>query len=99
MIDRARFNLVQSIDTLAASGVASGELELSASFDEFRLDVRVSYAGMPLDLPLQRPSAQEILDSEAGEPRLAGYMPRRFADRVCVTQKDGRSTILFHFDH
>jgi NCS2 family nucleobase:cation symporter-2 len=99
VIDRARFNLVQSIDTLAASGVASGPFELSASFDEFRLDVSVSYNGMPLEFPEQRPSAEEILNSEGGERRLAGFMLRRFADRVSVTHKDGRSRILFHFDH
>jgi xanthine permease XanP len=99
VIDRTRFNLIQSIDTLAASGVASGPFELSASFDEFRLDVRISYAGMPLELPAERPSPEEIVESDAGERRLAGFLLRRFADRVSATQKDGRATILFHFDH
>jgi xanthine permease XanP len=99
VIDRARFNLVQSIDTLAASGVARGPFELSASFDEFRLDVRISYAGRALELPEHRPSADEILDSDEGERRLAGFMLRRFADRVSVMHKEGRSTIQFHFDH
>jgi NCS2 family nucleobase:cation symporter-2 len=99
VIERARFNLLQSVDTLAASGVASGPFHVSASFDEFRLDVQISYAGTPIELPEQRPSTQEIVASDDGERRLAGFMLRRLADRVAVTQKDGRSTILFHFDH
>lgn len=99
VIERAKFNLEQSIETLTSSGVASGPLEVEASFDEFNLDVRVSYDGAPLELPDKRPSNQEIMASEEGERRLAGFMLRRFADRVRATHNAGRSTILFHFDH
>jgi xanthine permease XanP len=99
VIDRARFNLQQSIETIVSSGVAAGPLEVRASFDEFNLDVRVSYDGSPLELPERRPSNEEIIASEEGERKLAGYMLRRFADRVATTRKGGRSTVLFHFDH
>jgi NCS2 family nucleobase:cation symporter-2 len=99
VIERAKFNLAQSIETLSGTGVASGALEATASFDEFNLDVRVSYDGPPLDLPQQRPSNEEIMASEEGERLLAGFMLRRLADRVSVTRKGPRSTVLFHFDH
>ena len=99
VIERAKFNLAQSIETLVSSGVANGPLEVAASFDEFNLDVRVSYDGPPLDLPEKRPSNEAIMASEEGERKLAGFMLRRFADRVAVSGKGRRSTILFHFDH
>ena len=99
VIDRASFNLAQSIETLAMSDVAQGPLEVGASFDEFSVDVRVTYDGAPLELPDQRPSSEEILASADGERRLAGFMLRRFADRVSVSGKGGRSTVHFHFDH
>lgn len=99
VIERARFNLEQSIETIVSSGVAGGPLQVEASFDEFNLDVRVSYSGPPLELPQKRPSNEEIMASEEGERRLAGFMLRRLADRVASTQRGGRSTITFHFDH
>jgi xanthine permease XanP len=99
VIDRATFDLVQSVETVVDSGVAGGSLEIEASFDEFNLDIGLSYEGPPLELPEQRPSNEEIMASEAGERRLAGFMLRRYADRVAATHKAGRSTILFHFDH
>jgi len=99
VIDRAAFNLQQSIETLASSAITSGPLEIQASFDEFNLDVRVSYDGAPLELPEKRPSNEEIMASEEGERKLAGFMLRRLADRVAATRKGGQSTILFHFDH
>jgi xanthine permease XanP len=99
VVDRAKFNLQQSIETLLSSGVTSEPLAVEASFNEFKLDVRLSYDGAPLELPEQRPSDDEIMDSAEGERRLAGFMLRRFADRVAATHKEGRSTVTFHFVH
>ena len=98
-IDRASFNLTQSIETILESCAPQGPLEIEASFDEFNLDLRVSYAGAPLELPDRRPSNEEIMASDEGQRRLAGFMLRRYADRVQSAHKAGRSTILFHFDH
>lgn len=99
VIELAAFNLAQSIETLVASGVTHGPLAVTATFDEFNLDVRIAYDGPPLELPDVRPSPEEILDTEDGERRLAGYLLRRCADMVEVTRDGARSTILFHFDH
>lgn len=99
VVDRAKYNLQQSIDTILSSGVAAGPLEVQASFDDFDVEVRVSYDGPPLALPEKRPTMDEVLDTADGERRLAGYMLRRFADRVSATQKGGRSTIFFKFVH
>ena len=99
IIDRAKFNLAQSLEVILDSCQPQGPAEIIASFDEFNLDVRVSYAGAPLELPDKRPTNEEIMESEEGQRRLAGFMLRRYADRVAATHRSGRSTILFHFDH
>ncbi len=99
VIERAKFNLAQSIETLVSSGVASGPLVVEAAFDEFNLDLRVSYDGVQLELPEARPSLEEILASDEGERRLAGFMLRRSADRVTSRCVDNRATVSFHFDH
>lgn len=99
VIDRASFNLSQSIETIAEGCEPRGPLEVEAAFDELSLDLRVSYDGAPLELPERRPSNEEILASEDGQRKLAGYMLRRYADSVKATHADGRATVLFHFDH
>lgn len=99
VIERASFNLTQSIETIVEGCEPRGPLEISASFDEFNLDLRVSYAGPALVLPEKRPTNEEIMESDEGQRKLAGFMLRRQADRVAATHKAGRSTILFHFDH
>ena len=99
VIERAKFNLVQSVETILEGCNPHGPLEIEASFDEFNVDIRVSYLGAPLALPETRPSKAEIIASEEGGRALAGFLLRRLADRVGASHKAGRSTILFHFDH
>ncbi len=99
VIDRAKYNLGHSLETVIEGCQPQGDLEVEAHFDEFSLDVRVSYLGAPLELPSERPTLEEIVESESGHRRLAGFLLREFADRVQATNKGGRSTILFHFDH
>jgi len=99
VIDRAKFNLAQSLEVIVDSCEPQGPVEVATSFDEFNLDLRVSYVGPPIELPERRPSNEEIMESEDGQRKLAGFMLRRYADRVVATHRAGRSTILFHFDH
>ena len=99
VIERATFNLTQSVETIVEGCAPEGPLDLEARFDEFSLDLRVSYAGAPLALPRTRPSNEEIMATEDGQRKLAGFMLRRSADRVQSTHGAGRSTLVFHFDH
>jgi NCS2 family nucleobase:cation symporter-2 len=99
VIDRATFILDQSIETIVEACDPRGPLEVSAAFDEFNLDLEVSYVGAPLELPGKRPSNEEIMASEEGQRRLAGFLLRRYADRVQASVRGGRSIVRFHFDH
>lgn len=99
VIERAKFNVAQSVETILDGCDPQGPLQIDASFDEFSLDIRISYPGAPLVLPEVRPSSEEIIASEEGQRALAGFLLRRFADRVRASHVQGRSTILFHFDH
>jgi xanthine permease XanP len=99
IIDRAKFNLAQSLEVILDSCEPQGPVEIAATFDEFNLNLRVSYVGPAIELPERRPTNDEIMESEEGQRRLAGFMLRRYADRVSATHRNGRSTVLFHFDH
>ncbi|HSW33633.1 MAG TPA: solute carrier family 23 protein, partial [Steroidobacteraceae bacterium] len=99
IIDRASFDLHQSIETIVDACAPEGPLEIEASFDEFNLDLRVSYHGPPLEMPERRPTNEQIMASDDGARQLAGFLLRKYADRIEATHKAGRSTILFHFDH
>jgi hypothetical protein len=50
-------------------------------------------------MPERRPTNEQIMASDEGARQLAGFLLRKYADRVEAAHKAGRSTILFHFDH
>jgi len=99
VIRRAMFGTSQAVEALIENCEVSGNIRVDASFDEFNLEVYVSWRGHPLELPDQRPSNKEIMESEEGPRRLAGYMLRRNADRALSTNRANECVLHFHFDH
>jgi xanthine permease XanP len=99
VMDRVSFGVNQAVEAIVEHCEPQGPVLIEAQFDEFNLDVQIIYQGAPLELPERRPSTNEIMESEAGSRRLAGFMLRRNADRVRTGSKDGTATLHFHFDH
>ena len=96
VIRRAIFGVVQVLEVV---GDPPGGVEVEASFDEFNLDVRIRYAGVPLTIPELRPTPQQILASDDGERLLAGYLLRQSADRVNARGTAGSVEMALHYDH
>jgi xanthine permease XanP len=99
VITRAIFGVNQLVEAVAENCWSRGPLTIEASFDEFSLDVRLMYTGDMLEFPDRRPSEHDIIETEDGARRLAGFMLRHNADRVRSEVKGGRIVVLFHFDH
>jgi xanthine permease XanP len=100
IVKRAIFGVNQLIDAVDENCRKEGPMTVTATFDEFNLDVRLAYRGDVLEFPEQRPSADDIRAGEDGVRRLAGFMLRRNADRIhSETDGSGRSVVHFHFDH
>jgi hypothetical protein len=49
--------------------------------------------------PDVRPTRDDIMASDDGARKLAGYMLRRNADRASSSASNGRAVIDFRFDH
>src|SRR5713101_3971569 len=99
VVKRATFAALQLLEAVEENCWRGGPITVEASFDEFSLDIRVSYQGEALEFPDRRPSNEQIRDSDNGVRLLAGFMLRRNADRVRSDAKDGRALVHFHFDH
>jgi xanthine permease XanP len=96
---RVAFGINQAIETIREHCDPQGPIAIEAHFDEFNLDVKITYRGAPLELPDERPSDRDIMETDSGYLRLAGFMLRRNADRVRTSVKDGASVLEFHFEH
>jgi xanthine permease XanP len=99
VITRVEWAVQQGLDALLQHGRIAGPIELSISYDEFDIDVRIAYEGLMLELPERPPTHDELLDSEDGLRRMAGFLVRGQADRVDSVAEHGRSALLLHFKH
>jgi NCS2 family nucleobase:cation symporter-2 len=96
IINRAIFSVVQVLEVV---GDVSEGAEVTASFDEFNLDVSVKYKGAPLIIPDRKPTPREIIASEEGERLLAGYLLRQSADRINCRASGSAAEVQLHYDH
>lgn len=99
VVERAIFGTAQAVESIGAHGGQEGPVTIEASFDEFNLDVRLTYQGEAFIVPDHRPSPEEIEETEEGLRLLAGYLVARTADRVRTGQRAGRCQIELHYQH
>lgn len=99
VIQRATAALVEIAEALAGGQLATGEVEITAHFDELNLNVEVRYPGRPLVYGRSAPAAEELLEDETAMAKMAGYLVRQHADSLKAQEKDGVCEVLMHFDH
>jgi xanthine permease XanP len=99
VIERAIFGTAQAEESIVEHCNVQGPVSVEASFDEFNLDVRLSWQGDELEIPDKRPSDEEIRETEQGLLLLAGFLIQRNADRVRTARRGDRATLEFHFQH
>jgi NCS2 family nucleobase:cation symporter-2 len=99
VVSRAVSAMVEFFESVIGNElVAVGDVEVSAFFDEYRLDFAIRYRGHVLDIPTIRP--QITIDSDPADIlRLSGYMLSRLADSVKTNSQNGVAQIDIHFEH
>ena len=78
-------------------GSTTAPVELAVSYDEFDIDVTLTYSGVLLELPDRPPSQDELLESDDGPRQLAGFMVKRLADRVEAVTNGAHNVLKMHF--
>ncbi len=99
VITRVEFTLQQAVEAIVEYCHVRGPITLTASYDEFDIDAKLSYDGLAMELPDRAPSHDELLETEDGPRRLAGYMVRREADRAMSIVEHGATVLNLHFKH
>ena len=99
VITRAIAVVIEFMESAAALELVEGKAKVTATFDEFNLNIDVYYRGREMEFPVSRPSPQELLDDDSAFIRLSGYMIRQHADKVQSDSNGGLHHVRFHFEH
>ncbi len=91
--------LTEACELIIDHQMATGPVEVTASFDEYNLDAIVSYEGRPLPLPDSRPTEEEILSDPSALLRLGGFLIRGNTDRVSSTASGSQAVLKLHMEH
>jgi NCS2 family nucleobase:cation symporter-2 len=99
VITRVEFTAQQAVEAIVEHCQANGPIAFEIGYDEFDIDMSLSYAGIPLELTGQMPSQEEILDSEDGARRLAAFLIKQRSDEVQSSVEKGIARLRLHFRH
>jgi NCS2 family nucleobase:cation symporter-2 len=96
---RAAQALDQLLDAVLTYCEPQGPLQLTLSFDEFNLRAELDHQGAAMVFSQVRPTLDDIVDSNDGVRRLAGYLLRLSADSVAAQPNGLRQVTRLHFEH
>ena len=99
VINRVEFAVQQAVEAVIDACDVKGPIKIEVSYDEFVIDAVVTYAGASLEFPTRPPSTEEMLETEDGHRRLAGFLIRRYADRMTSTTSGEQTVLRLYFDH
>ncbi|HXR87920.1 MAG TPA: solute carrier family 23 protein [Stellaceae bacterium] len=95
---RVEFGIQQFIEAVIDHCAPTGLIGLSVSYDEFTVTAAIDYTGEAFELPHERPSEEEIIESEHGARRLAGFLVRNIADKALLVTETERHILNLVFE-
>ncbi|NTV60433.1 MAG: hypothetical protein HGA77_03920 [Chlorobiaceae bacterium] len=98
MIHRVQSCVNELMEALMLVSVVEGEIEIRATFNDFGLDVIVSYEGKSFMLEVKNPLPEELMSDENAIAKLSAVLVRQYADRVETDFRDGRHRISLYFE-
>jgi xanthine permease XanP len=98
VIGQAASALNELMELICVLDLTKKAVHLDMSFDEFNLDLILRYEGKPLAIDGEY-TAPSSVDEELSIAQLSLHLIRKAADRIDVSEKNGRQRILLHFDH
>lgn len=99
IIDRAASALTEVVETVIGLKLANGSVRVLATFDEFSLDLDISYSGKLMPFPKEEAPVPDFSMEDDDFAILSAQMVSRMVDRVKAACKGNECTISLHLDH
>lgn len=95
---RAEYAIHEVIARVSALDPFLGQIDITAEFDEFKLEAALEYVGTAPVLADSPPTAEDLA-TDAGVAALSGFMIRQYADLVRIRSSGPSTRIELHFEH
>jgi NCS2 family nucleobase:cation symporter-2 len=98
VVHRAGSALNEVVETAFWSGLAKGPVQIEASFDEFNLDLEITYEGQAMRLDAGPSDAGGFRTGTPVE-HISEHLIRNLSDHIKTGVRNGHTMISLHFDH
>ena len=99
VVDRAASVINEFLESVTQAGLSKESLKIHVTFDEFNLDVYISYKGLPIMFPQKQPSEPDLLQDETPVAALSNFLMVKNSDSVKSSVKGEHCSVHFHFNH
>jgi len=88
--------LRELVEALFSYAKTEGPVQVEALFDEYNLNIHVTYEGAPMEFPYSPPTHDELMTDHSSLARMSGFMIRLIAEKVTATANGNRCTVSIH---
>ena len=99
VIDKATAAMDEFMESATRQELTREPVVLEARFDEYHLDLDIRYRGRAIEFPERQPSPRELLEEPDAMDRVAGYLVRRYANRVSTSRHGEECRVRLYFEH
>ena len=89
--------LEEFVETAAILRLAKEDISVKVKYDEFNLDMTITYKGDLIKLYDERPEPECAISDSNYAAKLSGYLIKAYADRVLLATSDGVCSVKLHF--
>ena len=99
VIHEAKHILRELVEALFIYNLTNKPVQVEALFDEFNLNMHVTYKGKPIDFPRNPPSEKEMMNDKTALVKMSGFMIQFMADNVTVRKNSDFYKVDIHVMH
>ena len=99
VIHEAKHILRELLEALYMHGKTEGPVHIEAQFDEFNLNINVSYKGELMEFPASPPTEDELMLDKSSLARMSGFMIQFMAEKVTAAVNSGLCRVSIHITH
>lgn len=96
VIEEAKHVLRELVEALFMYKKTSGPVQVEALFDEYNLNIHVTYEGKAMEFPKSAPTEDELMSDPSSVSRMSGFIIQLFSEKVTSTANGDRCTVSIH---
>jgi xanthine permease XanP len=97
VIQEAKHTLRELVEALFMHEKTEGPLQVEALFDEYNLNIHVTYTGALMEFPSSPPTEDELLSDKSSLSKMSGFIIQLIAEKVTSTADSNHCTVSIHF--